>query len=194
MKGKLIVLYGANNLGKSTQLDLLEAFLQKKHFSVTRIKYPIYDSPTGKIINAVLREGKEMPEDELQKLYVENRKEFEPRLLELLASGTIVIAEDYVGTGIAWGMVRGLSLAFLEKINSDLYPADSAFMLYGKRFATGREASHRNETDDAMWQKAQDIHLTLAKKYGWEKIDANHSIAVVQQAIRKVLVKSKIIA
>jgi hypothetical protein len=44
-----------------------------------------------------------MDEHELQLWFVLNRYQYEPELKKLLNDGYIVIAEDYVGTGIAWG-------------------------------------------------------------------------------------------
>jgi thymidylate kinase len=190
MKGKFIVFYGANNLGKTLQVSLLEEYLKQKNIPVKRIKYPVYDlEPTGPIINAVLREGKQMAEDALQTLYVQNRKDYESVVKKELEEGTWVIAEDYKGTGIAWGMVRGVSLEFLEEINKDLFPEDIAIVFCGKRFATGIESTHRNEKDEVIWQKAYDNHMFLADRYGWEKITANQPIEKVQKDIVALLKK-----
>lgn len=193
-KGKLIVLYGANNLGKSTQIVLLEKYFQDRGQKVKRIKYPVYDlEPTGPIINAVLRLGKKMDEDALQTMYAQNRKDFEPQLKKMLNDGTVVIAEDYIGTGIAWGLVRGLKITFLEKINKKLLPPDVSIMLYGTRFPTGREVTHRNEMDDALWQNAAGKHDYLAQRYGWDKVRANQTEEKVLKDIIKVLKKRKIL-
>lgn len=193
-KGKFIVFYGANNLGKSLQVELLEKYLSGKNIPVKRIKYPIYDlEPTGPLINAVLRKGRQMEEDALQKLYVQNRKDYEKTLKKDLQSSTWVIAEDYKGTGIAWGMVRGVSLGFLEEINKGLLPEDVAIVFYGKRFESGREKEHRNENDDTIWQKAYDNHIFLGKRYGWEKVFANQTIGKVHKDIIKILEKTSIV-
>jgi len=188
MAGKFIVLYGANNLGKSTQVELLQKTLEKKGIDVVRIKYPIYDlKPTGPLINSVLREGKKLPEDQMQQAYVQNRRDYEPTLKKMLKKGTWVIAEDYVGTGIAWGMVRGLNLAEMEKWNEGLLVPDLAFVLFGERFSDGKEAGHRNENDDVLWKTAQDMHLMLAQKYNWKKIYANQSReAVLHELIHTI--------
>ncbi len=190
MKGKLIVIYGANNLGKTTQITMLQEYLQQKGIVAKQVKYPLYNlEPTGPIINAVLREGKEMVEDELQKLYVQNRRDFEPQLRDWLSDNVWVIAEDYVGTGIAWGLIRGVSLPFLEEINEGLYPADISILLDGERFTTGRESHNRNEADDSIWHKAQKNHEMLGEKYGWEKVNANQSREAVQKDIVKIIDK-----
>lgn len=195
MQGKLVVLYGANNLGKSTQVELLEEKLTENHLPVKRVKYPIYDlEPTGPLINDVLRNGKQMDEDELQRTYVQNRRDYEPTLKEMLEAGTYVIAEDYIGTGIAWGMVRGLSLDVLEKMNEGLLPADIALVITGKRFETGKESTHRNETNDEIWNTAQEKHLLLADRYNWHKINANQTIENVHADIMKVLEEQGIVS
>ena len=43
-KGKFIVLYGNNNVGKSTQAKLLVEKLKEKGENVRYFKYPIYPS------------------------------------------------------------------------------------------------------------------------------------------------------
>lgn len=188
MSGKLIVIYGANNLGKTTQVELLQQYLESRGIEAKQIKYPVYNlKPTGPLINAVLREGKEMPEHDFQKLYVQNRHDFEPQLKEWLTNNIWVIAEDYVGTGLAWGMVRGVALDFLEEINAGLYPADVAILLDGERFATGRESNNRNEKDDAIWHKAQQNHEMLGEKYGWDVIKANQSRQEVHEDVIKIV-------
>lgn len=195
MQGKLIVLYGANNLGKSTQLELLQDTFLTHNYKVKRIKYPIYDlEPTGPLINDVLRNGKQMDEEELQRTYVQNRKDFEPTVRAMLDEGYIVIAEDYIGTGIAWGMVRGVSLDTLEEMNEGLLPADISIMIHGKRFETGKESTHRNETDDEIWNTAQEKHLMLADRYSWHRVNANQTIEEVHSDIMGILEQQGIIS
>lgn len=189
-KGKFIVLYGVNNLGKTTQANLLASALRKKRIKVARIKYPIYNlGPTGPIINSVLRGRLEMSELKLQKLFAENRSEYETQLKEYLREGYSVVAEDYTGTGIAWGIVRGLPLSTLEKLNKGLFREDLAILLSGKRFLSGKEANHRNEEDDAIWKEAKRVHLKLAKKYRWRIISSNGSKLGVQRKIFKLVKK-----
>lgn len=191
MKGKLLVLYGANNLGKSTQVELLESALQRMKIPVKRIKYPIYDlEPTGPKINAVIRGGEQMAEEELQRTYVQNRRDYQPKLEEALDSGISVIAEDYIGTGIAWGLVRGVSIETLEEMNQGLRQEDVAILLTGERFSTGRESGHRNETDDEIWGKANANHLMLGKRYHWQQVNANQSREKVHADIMEIVTKA----
>jgi len=176
-KGKFIVIYGANNIGKSTQVQMLASRLLDKGKQILVLKYPVYSlKPTGPRINAILRHGAKMDEESFQKLYAQNRKDFQPILLSILRAGIYVLAEDYVGTGIAWGMVRGLSKAKLIKINNGLLEPDLCILMDGKRFKTHIEKGHINEDiTDALWKKSRDVHRELGKTFGWKIVRANHS-------------------
>lgn len=173
-RGKFIVLYGANNLGKSRQIDILGQALETKGISTQRIKYPRYDlQPTGPMLDDILRKGApKPPELEFQRIFTQNRLDFESTLKSYLKKGRWVIAEDYKGTGIAWGLVRGAPLEELEKMNAPLLPEDLAVLLWGRKFSQGQEAGHINETDDELWRRAQGTHLFLAYRYGWELVHA----------------------
>ncbi|MCK5084076.1 MAG: hypothetical protein KAQ64_00280 [Candidatus Pacebacteria bacterium] len=103
-KGKLIVLYGVNNLGKTTQAKMLVDYLSRKNIKAEYLKYPIYDlKPAGKLINEYLRAGNpnNFSPRELQLLHYTDRVAFEPILKNKLNDGSNIIAENYVGTAVA---------------------------------------------------------------------------------------------
>ena len=53
--GKLIVIYGINNLGKTTQAEML-ADRMAEYAPTVYLKYPLYDlEPSGSFINAYIR-------------------------------------------------------------------------------------------------------------------------------------------
>jgi thymidylate kinase len=193
-KGKLIVFYGTNNLGKSTQAKLLIENLKKLNIKAEYLKYPIYElKPSGRIINEYLRESNphKLSAREAQIIYTLNRTQYQKELEKKLEQGINIIAEDYTGTGIAWGMGAGIDQSFLEEINSHLKKEDMAILFDGKRFKESIENNHKHEEDDTFARKVRKIHLTLAKKYNWEIIDANSSIKKIESdilnRIKKVL-------
>jgi len=186
MMGKLIVIYGMNNLGKSTVAKGLVEFLKSEGKEVVYLKYPIYDlEPTGPRINKYLREGNPegLNSDTVQELYVQNRKDFEPRLSSMLKDGKWVIAEDYVGTGIAWGMIGGASLERMEKINEGLVQSDLAILLDGERFLTGVEEGHTHESAMSLWANGRQIYLDLAARNAWQIVNANETREQVLEKI-----------
>lgn len=189
-RGKFIVIYAANNLGKSRQIDLLETAWQSWGRSYFRIKYPRYNTPTGIVINRELRgplEERVLSEAELQAVYAQDRREYEPCLLELLKDGD-VIAEDYLGTGLAWGLTKGVPRSYLYEINSDLLKPDISILLDGERFGTGIEKGHRFEGgEQGEWERNRKIHRQLACELDWSVVEAGGSLEVVHQRVLKAI-------
>ncbi len=171
--GRLITLYGVNNIGKSTHARLLVEHLRAEGRRVEYLKYPIYDLvPTGIRLNEILRGSSEqtVSEEELQTLFMQNRKDFEPTLKKMLDEGAIVIAEDYTGTGIGWGMTKGLTREFLENLNKDLIKEDFAILLTGHRSESAREAHHIHEQHVELLDKVSKIFVELGRIYGWKTV------------------------
>ena len=186
MKGKFIVLYGINNLGKSTQAELLVENLQQQGHDAIYMKYPVYDlEPSGPMINAYLRQGNphNLSAREAQLIYTLNRTQYEKVLLQQLQEGKIIIAEDYTGTGIAWGVGAGVEKDFLVEVNSHLLKEDIAFLFEGERFTQGIEATHKHEQDNDLTTTVRQAHKELAQDYGWVEIDANREREVIQQEL-----------
>ncbi len=192
MKGKFIVFYGINNLGKTTQAKLLVQWLNGLGISAKYLKYAIYDlEPTGPRLNAYLRKGnpEKLTPLEFQELQIKNREDFEPELKKILEQGTWVVAEDYRGTGIAWGTGAGIDQSYLEAKNSHLMDEDFVFFFDGDRFKSGIESVHTHEQDEILIQKVRTIHQNLAKKHGWVTVDANNTIEQIFQYIKGLVMQ-----
>lgn len=185
MRGKFITLYGINNIGKSTQAKLLVECLNAAGQKAIYLKYPIYDlAPTGPKLNEILRGGKQdISEEELQSLFVQNRIEFEPQLIAHLEAGTQVVAEDYVGTGIAWGAAKGADLEWLEAINAPLLKEDLVIYMYGERFKGAQEKEHIHESNEELMRKCADVYEFLAEKYDWKGVKVEGGIDLVADKI-----------
>jgi thymidylate kinase len=196
-KGLFIAIYGVNNIGKSTHCRILCDRLKKEKYDVVSLKYPIYDlEPTGKRLNALIREGgaQAIPEEELQTLFTQNRKDFEPQLRKYLEEGKIVVAEDYTGTGIAWGMAKGLALEFMEKLNEGLMKEDFALLMTGRRDQRATEKKHIHEQNQDLLTSVSNIFVQLSERYGWEVVELQHDIpdtaALIWNAVRNFIQRS----
>lgn len=119
MQGKLIVIEGTDCSGKETQTKLLTDKLSNE-FKTKRLSFPMYDTPTGKIIGACLL-GKPHMCDELLKintsffpegggnidpivacdLYAADRRYNLPKIEKLLDEGYIVLLDRYVTSNMA---------------------------------------------------------------------------------------------
>lgn len=119
-KGKIIVIEGTDCSGKETQATRLVEKLKMQNIKVARISFPMYDTPTGKIIGACLL-GKPQMCDELLKeeksffeegggnvdpiaaidLYAADRRYNLPIIQKLLDEGNVVIIDRYVTSNMA---------------------------------------------------------------------------------------------
>ncbi len=189
MAGKMITLYGINGIGKTTQVELLVQFLKSQGKQASRLKYPVYDlEPEGPFIYQYLRDAdfrreNELTTEALQQKYADNRRRYEAELQRRLSEGEWIVAEDYTGTGIAWGLTWGADLEYLEKINQDLYQPDLSILMHGERFDTAIEAGHRNETAEERIKICKNFHLLLGERYRWQQVNANQSIEQVAEDI-----------
>lgn len=192
-RGKMIAIYGTNGIGKTTQTERLVAYLQANGKNASRLKYPIYDlEPEGPFIYKYLRDPKfreknELSTYELQKKYADNRKRYEKELKKRLEKGEWIVAEDYIGTGVAWGLTWGGNLEYLEKINEKLFQVDLSILMHGERFNTAIEKDHRNEMEADRIQICKNFHFLLSRLHGWKVVNANQLVDKVQRDIRKII-------
>ena len=118
--GKLIVVEGTDCSGKETQTNMLMEKLISDGYSVAKLSFPMYDTPTGKIIGACLL-GKPHMCDELLKddhsffpegggnidalaaidLYAADRRYNLPRVMDALENNDVLILDRYVPSNMA---------------------------------------------------------------------------------------------
>src|SRR3990167_455956 len=105
-RGKLIVFYGINNLGKTTQAKLLVDKIRARGNKAEYLKYHVYElEPSGPLINQYLRAGNpyKFSAREFQILAAVNKYHYQPILQARLEQGINIVAEDYWATSVAWG-------------------------------------------------------------------------------------------
>lgn len=172
-KGLFITIYGINNIGKTTHAKRLVARLNKIGHKAVYVKYPVYDiAPTGPFLNSVLRSGatQTISEEELQLWFVLNRAQFQPQIQKWLSEGVIVVAEDYTGTGIAWGTAKGADQAWLTEMNKFLIQEDFAVFFDGTRTLYAVEKTHLHETNNDLIHRCEKVLRFLAEKNKWHTV------------------------
>jgi thymidylate kinase len=189
-KGLFIVLYGPSGVGKTKQLELLEDRLRQEGVAFQRVEYPIYDLKEAgpKLKRIIWRKEKALPEEEMQLLFAKNRRDFEPTLKSWLNSGVTVLAEDYKGTGMVWGVTRGLTVQRMEEINKDFPDPDVSILIDGPRRLDIRSGEgHIYQTDEEEWYRARKMYLAMADKYGWIRVGGDAPILTVAGRIWTVV-------
>src|SRR3989344_2046197 len=185
-RGAFAALLGVNNIGKSTQAQMLAERIKKEGGKVQLIKYPDYDLvPSGPMLNAYLREGNpdKLSAREFQMLQVLNRTHREPTIRAFLTIGDHVIAEDYTGTGIAWGIGTGVEKDFLYYLNLHLLKEDLAILLDGEPFLEGEEERYAHENNRVLIERVRNIHRGLATELGWIPVNANRPKEEIHEEI-----------
>lgn len=159
MRGKIIVIEGTDCSGKETQTRLLVDKLTNDGLKVKRLSFPMYDTPTGKIIGACLlgkpQMCKELLKDEhsffpegggnidalaVCDLYAADRRYNLPKILKYLNDGYIVIIDRYVTSNMAHrgGLIKNKKerIKMYEKIElkeyiiNELPKPDKTILLY----------------------------------------------------------------
>ncbi len=192
MRGKFIAVYGINNIGKSTHCKRIVKRLEEEGHKAVYVKYPVYDiEPSGPFLDNALRGGgNKLSEEELQMWFILNRYQFQPELERLLNDGYIVVAEDYIGTGIAWGTAKGLDEAWLENANSLLLKEDFSLMLEGSRSLAAKEKGHLHEDDDELAEKCRVVHEFLAEKFNWNVVRVQEKKAATAKLVWEEIEKA----
>ena len=131
----------------------------------------------------------EITEEELQMWYTLNRYQYQSELEKSIEEGTVLIVEDYTGTGLAWGSAKKANLKWLENINQYLKKPNLEILLDGERFLARKEKNHLHESNDPLMKKCRQVFLNLSKKYGWQVIKADGSILEVSNRIWEVIEK-----
>ena len=120
MKGKIIVIEGTDCSGKETQSKLLVEKLKKDGEKVATISFPMYETPTGKIIGACLLGKPHMCEEYLKEnhgffpegggevdsltallFYAADRRYNLPKIKKYLEDGYTLIVDRYVTSNMA---------------------------------------------------------------------------------------------
>lgn len=199
MRGKLIIIEGTDCSGKETQSNRLLKYLQDKNIKAFKSSFPMYNTPTGKIIggpylgkekisNGWFEEGASNVEPKVASLYFAADRRYNINLInEKLNSGVHVILDRYVYSNMAHqgGKIKDASerlamynwLDTLEFKLLELPVPDIALFLhmpYLKSIELKKdrnEAADQHEMDDDHLQNAEIAYLELANNYHWKIIE-----------------------
>jgi len=106
MKGKLIVIEGNDGSGKTTQLKLLEQYLQSQNIPVETIDFPrYYDSFYGKLLARFLKGEfgtlNQVNPYLLSVIFALDRAQAKKEIEQWLAKGVIVLSNRYATSNMA---------------------------------------------------------------------------------------------
>lgn len=104
-RGALIVFEGCDRVGKTTQIQKLADSLNKDH-RVQVFKFPDRSTVIGKLIDEFLQKKKALDDHVVHLLFSANRWECIEEIKKQIESGTTVLIDRYVYSGIAYSSAK----------------------------------------------------------------------------------------
>lgn len=196
--GKLIVIEGTDCSGKETQTKLLVKRLINDGIKCIRLSFPMYDTPTGKIVGgaylgksdiseSLFEEGSSNVDPYISCLYyAADRKYNIDKVLDYIKNGYVVILDRYTTSNMAH---QGCKIAdkderfnmynWIDKLEFWLLklpvPDKTIFLhmpfKYSKILMSNRKFLDNNEKDDTYIMNAERAYTELQELYNWDKIE-----------------------
>lgn len=191
-----ITFEGIDGVGKSTQLDLLETWLIGLGREVLRTLEP-GGTELGQEIRHLLlhRKGDVAPRAEALLYAADRAHHVATKIRPALAQGKVVLSDRYFDSSVAYQgaareldvtQVRDISLWAVDNLLPDLtilldLTAEQAML---RRNKTGVEPDRLEQEKVDFFERAREQYLELAKEPRFLIVDANLSIAEIQERIR----------
>jgi len=191
-----ITFEGIDGVGKSTQLDLLQEWLEGRGREVVRTLEPGGTELGQEIRHLLLHRKGDVAARAEALLYAADRAHHvATKIRPALAEGKVVLSDRYFDSSVAYqgaareldvSEVRNISLWAVDNLIPDLtvlldLDAQAAIQ---RRNKTGTEPDRLEREKVDFFERARDQYLELAKESRFLVVDATLSIEEIQQLIR----------
>ncbi len=205
LPGHLIVLEGADGVGRSTHIELLQGWLEGHGFAV---------ATTGLVRSALTqrgieeaKEGHSFDRTTMSLFYATDLADrIENEIIPALRSGFVVLSDRYIHTMIARGAARGLTQEWLAGVYGFALVPERTFLLRLEPDELIRRTLRRGGELD-YWESGRDIGLApdlytsfrsyqslllkefdgMTERYNFSVVDASRGVEDVQNDLRKAL-------
>ena len=198
MAGKIIVIEGTDCSGKETQSKLLEERLNEKGKKCVKFNFPMYDTPTGKIVGGAYLGRKEIGESLFEEgavkvdphvtclYYAADRKYNWYKIQEYLDKDYYVILDRYTPSNLAhqgskitdkddrFNMYQWIDK--LEYWLLGLPKPDKTIFLHVPAEKTiellkNREIIDEHEKSPEYLKNVEESYIELSELYNWDRIE-----------------------
>lgn len=198
MKNRLIVIEGTDCSGKETQSKLLEQKLKEKGEKVVTLSFPMYNTPTGKIVGGcylgkeeigecIFPEGSVALDPKIACLYYAADRKYNIDVVnKYLRDGYIVILDRYISSNMAHqgSKIKDKDERFymyqwidkLEYWLLDLPKPDITIFLhmplkYSLKLRNNRTSIDNHEKDEEYLKLSEQAYVELSELYNWKRIE-----------------------
>ena len=207
LKGNLIVIEGSDGAGRSTQIGLLQNWLERKGYPTVVVGLKRSELVGEALASAM--QGNTLTSTTLKLFYATDfADQLERVIIPALKAGFVVLADRYIYTLMARDVVRGSSMDWLKDIYGFALVPDAVFYLnVNPRTLAERNFRKRGYLD--YWESGMDIMRvgdmyenfikyqgklhrvfeTLQKVYGFTTIQGGKSPVAISKEIRNKIEK-----
>ena len=201
--GSLIVLEGLDGSGRSTQISLLQEWLESEGFAVQTSGLR-RSTLVGRDIDELMAKNA-VTRLTLALMYATDFfDQVEHRILPALRSGTMVLADRYIFTLIARGVVRGINRDYLSGLYAMALRPHLTFWL-NVRPETAFAREFKKAQAISYWEAGRDMSLShdlywsfiryqtmikrefevIAKRHNFIELDGESSVPAVNKLLRQ---------
>jgi dTMP kinase len=201
--GSLIVIEGMDGSGRSTQIALLQEWLESEGFAVQTSGLR-RSNLVGRDIDELLAKNAATRLTLALMYATDFFDQVEHRILPALRSGTIVLADRFIFTLIARGVVRGINRDYMSGLYAmALRPHLTFWLNVRPETAFGREFKKAQAI--SYWEAGRDMSLShdlywsfiryqtmikrefevMAKKYSFLELDGEANVPTVNKQLRQ---------
>jgi dTMP kinase len=201
LHGKLIVLEGADGSGRSSQIGLLSDWLERRGYASVQVGIKRSELVAPELEAA--KQGNTLSPLTMSLFYATDfADQLEHIILPSLRADFIVLADRYIYTLIARGMVRGLSKEWARELYSIAVVPDAVFYLQVPPHVLAERSFRKNDALD-YWESGMDIVRSgsmyesfvryqrrirlafneLKTDFGFDVVNGNRSQAVIHNEL-----------
>lgn len=216
--GKIILIEGTDCSGKETQSNLLKEKLEKAGYKVFKMSFPVYDSPTGKIVGGPylgkpsispgwFKEGANNVPAKVASLYYAADRLYNINIIkEYLEKDYLVLLDRYVTSNMAhqggkikdkeerlkmFKWLEKLEYEFLELPRPDIKIFLHLPYEYSKELSKNRIELDEHERSEENLRNAEHAYLEMAELYNFIKIECfnNQEIKSIEDISEEIFKK-----
>lgn len=202
LKGQLIAVEGADGSGRSTQIDMLKNWLERRGYPTANVGLKRSMLVSNELERAM--QGNILGTRTLSLFYATDfADQLENRIIPALRSGFIVLADRYIYTLMARAIVRGVEPAWIRDVYSIALIPDAVFYLaVSPKILVERNLRKHAALD--YWESGMDMHRSsnmyasfieyqrliqkefkaMQEHYGFETINGNRSPRAIQHELQ----------
>ena len=198
MSCKIIVIEGTDCSGKETQSKLLEKHFKEKGKKCVRFEFPMYDTPTGKIVGgsylgkedigeSLFKEGAVNVDPHVVSLYyAADRKYNWNKIQEYLDKDYYVILDRYTPSNLAHQGSKIIDkddrfdmYQWIDKLEYwllQLPKPDKTILLHvpyevSVELGKNRASKDDHEKSEEHLKRAEEAYIELSELYNWDRIE-----------------------